>query len=790
MAATDVDLEVILGWIPEADGFRVNVLYNAPGDHDDYRYFGRDPVQFDLDDLDDLDGSGDIDAYGRLLGEILFKDSARALLDKALYASRTAPVHLRLVVDPKAPADYQQIRWETICQPESDVRLTINQNIRFSRFMASPDGSQPTPLARVGTLKALVAVANPANIGTYVNGPVELADIAVQHELERARTALAHMDLTELSPLAEHGRRATRANITAELRKGIHMLYLVCHGRFTEGRPELLLENDEGLTDEVGAAEFAEDFAALERKPTVVVLCSCESAGSGNVRAIGRQDMTDVAATAEANGPAGVVGADAISEAGESEMSATARDLAAVGPALARAGAAVVVAMQGNVTMKTAQRFLPEFFRRLNEDGVPARAMAAARLEVRDRPDWYMPVLYSRLKRGSTWYLERFGGREAQLFANLHTRMRRGFCTPIVGSGIAGEDGVLPSRQELADQWVTRRQMPISDVSRSDLATVAQFVRVEQEGGVSLVRDEMHFLLLGELKERHQKALPNLDFDNLPLHELVGRIGRHKRTELEGRDGYSRLARLGLSVYVTTSWTGLLEDALREQGRPPVVRFFDWRKSTSERPWPYEVQGNAAYVPGFLAEPPADSLRLRQGEEETRVADVRQAYAEAVELDRELSLGEHDLGGEDFTPERPLVYHLTGTLRHERTLVLTEDDYFTWLQEWMKQVDNGSGIPGYVKLPLITYSQLFLGYNFDDWEFRMMFQAIRSFQRRASDDDDDGPHVGVQLEPTTLRIEREAAQTYLESYFGVDRISIYWQSCNDFLSELDNSRPR
>ena len=147
---------------------------------------------------------------------------------------------------------------------------------------------------------------------------------------------------------------------------------------------------------------------------------------------------------------------------------------------------------------------------------------------------------------------------------------------------------MLPSRQELADQWVTRRQMPISEVSRTDLATVAQFVRVADEGGVSLVRDEMHDLLLGELKARHAKSLPHLDFDTVPLHTLVSEIGKRRREVLKGKDGYSKLAALGLPVYITTSSTSLLEEALAECGRMPVVRHFDWRKSTSVDQWPYE----------------------------------------------------------------------------------------------------------------------------------------------------------------------------------------------------------
>ena len=66
-------------------------------------------------------------------------------------------------------------------------------------------------------------------------------------------------------------------------------------------------------------------------------------------------------------------------------MERTAEPLLALAPALARAGVAVVLGMQGNVTMKTAAKFLSKFFAQLNVDGIPAKAMAEARQTVRDR---------------------------------------------------------------------------------------------------------------------------------------------------------------------------------------------------------------------------------------------------------------------------------------------------------------------------------------------------------------------------------------------------------------------
>lgn len=681
------DLDIILRWARVSKAFDVTILYNAPGPIEESPYFSERPLPIDLSELAAM--KEDVAAYGLRLGTMLFIDQGRVLLDRAMKARESMPVNVRLLVDPRAPAGYQAIRWETLRRPGSGDRLTTSENIRFSRYLGHPEGRQPTPLARMGRLKALVAVADPADIADYTAGPAKLSAVDLAAEIDRARKALADMSLTVLPG---DGKRATRVDILDALRDGVHALYLVCHGQLTDKGPEIYLEDGNGDVDVVDGASLAADLADLGQVPTIAVLCSCQSGG-----------------------PSSAV------------MTSTAESLTALGPALAHAGTAVVVAMQGDVRMTTAATFLERFFGELNDDGNPARAMAVARSTVADQPDWFMPVLYSRLKRGSAWYRPRFGGRERTIFKNLHTRIGRKRCTPIVGSGIVGEEGLLPSRQELASTWAERRQMPISQASRTDLATVAQYVSVEDRGGGALVRDELDRLLRREMKSLHGGVLPDLDWDEGDLHQLIRDVGAQQRHDCGRTDAYSRLAQLELPVYVTTSWTSLLEDALEEAGRTPVVRHFSWYRA--------------------------------RGEEEDDAA---------------------------FTVRRPLVYHLFGTFTAERSLVLTEDDYFAWLRSWMKQVDKGASIPHYVKPPLMESSLMFLGYVFDDWEFRMVFQAVKGFEANLLK---ESSHVGVQFEPETLRVEREAAQEYLESYFGIDHVDIYWQTCNTFLRELEEARP-
>lgn len=691
-----VDLEIILGWQGEAgeEGrFNLTILFNAPGEAEDYRYFSSEPIHLDLGSLRNL--RDDVRAYGIELGRLLFGPGARSYLDRALRMANEIPVHLRLLLSDRTPPKYQTVRWESLRHPDSGLRLATNENIRFSRYVSNPDGTPPSPLGLQGQLSALVVVANPAGLEGHHDGMSQLTPADVVAEVDRAKRSLEGMSVRVLGDV---GVPATRDNIVTALRKNpTNLLYLVCHGMFGTSGPVLFLENDRGNVDRVDGADLADRIRDLKPNvPTLAVLVSCQSAGPGI-------DPRDAA--------------EASAESAES--------LTAFGPALSRAGCAVVVAMQGNISVNTAALFMPRFFKELARDGVAAHAMAVARSEVSDEDDWYVPVLYSRLKRGSAWYRPGFGRKKESRFANLHFRIGEEGCTPMVGSGVAAEDGILPSRDKVARDWAERRQIPVRDRANPDLVSVAQYVAVDSEDRAA-AQDELMQYLRSYLATTYSTDLPGVDWRRGKLNDHIELVGRHQRAASRGKDSYSRLARLDVPVFVTSAWSGLLEDALSEAGRKPVTGHFQW----------YED------VP--LAPP-----------------------------------------DEDFDIKHPLVYHLFGTLDKPRSLVLTEDDYFKWLRAWIKQVDKGPGIPHYVKPPLTDRSLLFLGYGFEDWEFRMILQAIKGFGGHAKT-----RHVGVQLRPDALRIEPEAALEYLERYLGEDQIDVYWESSTEFLRELEQAKPR
>jgi hypothetical protein len=565
--------------------------------------------------------------------------------------------------------------------------VATRHNVLLSRYLSTPDW-RPVPLPPWHRLTALVAVANPdVSRKARVGMPdVPLYPIDASDELRRAREALDGMQVREL---VEPG-TATLKGIIAALGEGVDLLYLVCHGGIYEEDPILYLEDEQGMTDVVRGAELVERVAELERPPTLVVLCSCQSAGKG-----------DEATTSDKG------------------------TLCALGPRLAGAGVAAVVGMQGNVTMRTAAKFFPAFFAELRKDGVVDRAMAVARGVVSDHEqDWWMPVLYTRLKLGCGWYQPEFGEDGDVRFRALIKSIDAGMCTAVLGSGIAGER-ILPSREELAANWADQWLMPIAAASRLDLAKVAQYLSVRT--APRQTQTEVGLYLGAELRERYGATLPPEVRNSENAGDLIRAVGDRYRQASRDKDPYSVLADLKLPIYVTTSWTSLLEDAIAAAGREPVVRYFDWHQSRRED----------------------DDLPTP-------------------------------------TRDKPLVYHLFGTLDDPASLVVTEDHYFAWLTTWIKRADKDESIPRCVATALTDRSLLFLGYHLDDWEFRVLFHSIKSFPGSVLLR--DNLHVGVQVSPTSSAIEPEIAQDYLGKYFGQDRVHIYWGTCERFLDDLVSRR--
>ncbi|WP_211373599.1 CHAT domain-containing protein [Cellulomonas fimi] len=598
--------------------------------------------------------------------------------------SQGVRLRVRLVIGPSATA-LHGIRWETLRDPSDGTTLLTNENVLFSRYLGSLDW-RPVGVRPRGDLRALAVVAAPSNLDEISAGR-PLAPVPVETELERAREGMAGLRLVELPGAA----RPTAANLLAELRTGYDVVYLVCHGYLANDEPVLLLEDDDGRAAPMLGSELVDHLRSLTRTPRLVFLASCQSAGAGADR---RSEDAGV--------------------------------LAALGPRLAETGVPAVLAMQGNVSMRTAGEFTKAFFEALDEDGLVDRATAVARSVVRERPDWWVPALFMRLKSGRLWYVPGTapGGEKFDKWPSLVTDIVAGKCTPIVGPGIS--DALLGTRQEIARSWARSYRFPMAPHNRESLPQVAQYLSINQNRRFPRLELEAH--LRRTLLERYGDELPPMPDDGarVPLEELLAQAWsvRHARGVTEP---YSVLAELPTPIYVTTQPSRLLANALEDAGRAPEVELCRWREDGY---WPESV---------FEREP---------------------GYRPSV--------------------QRPLVYHLLGLIDEPESLVLTEDDYFDFL---IGVTRNQDLVPSVVRRALSDSALMFVGFRIDEWDFRVLYRSLMNAEggRRR----DDYTHVAVQIDPEEgTTIDAERARRYLESYFRNSHISLYWGSTESFVKEL------
>jgi hypothetical protein len=685
MAQRYADLEIGLRWMEEVEALDVGLRFVLSDQNVDNWYHYTELLKIDLPAL--ARRANDTQEYAGALTQMVFsRNDIANFYTTSLGMAQDSPIHVRLNLE--APPALHRVRWELLCDPTTGHPVATTDDILFSRYLSSPD-FRVVPWRTRRATRALVVIAGPTNIGRYSPGGRPLANVEIEKERGYAETALSGIETVYLAG----GGQATLANMAKELAGQIDILYLVCHGVLNGAVPLVFLEQPDGTADLVDGRHLQEVIFSLPQRPTLAMLNSCQSAGEGGAASTADEGI-----------------------------------LAGLGPRLAAAGIATVLAMQGNVSIQTAQLFAKRFFAELQRDGVVDRSVAAARrlLREQNRPDWWVPVLFSRLRSGRTYFKSEFTGDNNKTWASLESSQKTGRFTPVLGPGMTDE--ILGSRQGIADRWAKRWQMPIMAHNRENFAKVTQYLRVEQKAP-GAVTTRMAEYLQEEIYERIKTAqsIPDDPFHGLdPVPDTSAAIMEAGRRLLERDpgDAYRVVAAMPVPLFVTTNWTLLLEQALRARtpAKEPTTMYFPWNDRAD---WP------APSVP------------------------------------------------ETPTREKPLVYHLFGRIDDPDSLVLTEDDYFEWLTAW---VAKRAIVPDVVGKQLTNRSLLFLGYHLDDWEFRVVFHCIKSFPASAALLPRN-IHVGVQLSPGGHEVEPEAAQDYLESYFNTDNVGIYWGTTRKFLDE-------
>ncbi|MCP4697743.1 MAG: tetratricopeptide repeat protein, partial [Gammaproteobacteria bacterium] len=300
-------------------------------------------------------------AYGEALSAALWQspEAARFYAQvKSSVESADLLLRLRLFIGPDAP-ELHALRWELLYEPEGGP-IRFSEKILFSRYISGADW-RPIHLRAKDELRALIAVAGGTNLDDYGLAPVD-----VSGEIQRARAGLGDISVDSLG---ENQSLTLNTLLKSLCDRQPDILYLAAHGRLNKktGKALLYLQDDDAEVEVVKGADFAQRLCerpCLPHLPRLIVLASCESAGTG--------------------------------ETGNTLS-------AALAPLLNQAGVPAILAMQGKISMKTIEKFLPEFFRELSKDGQIDRALAVARGMVRERPDAWMPALFLRLKDGCLW---------------------------------------------------------------------------------------------------------------------------------------------------------------------------------------------------------------------------------------------------------------------------------------------------------------------------------------------------------------------------------------------------
>ncbi|MFI5458294.1 MAG: CHAT domain-containing protein [Isosphaerales bacterium] len=663
------------------DASRYSVeLRSRPPDSDADMAPVRGVASFDLEAIRAAEWDGP-DAVGRAVTDSLFADPTildHYRLARAAAEAAAAVLRVRLFIGPTA-ADLHALKWELLRDPTSDTPLATRERVLFSRFLSSADW-RPVRLRPQQELRALVVIANPSDLAAFKMTPVD-----VEAEHRRAKEALGEITISQVTG------PDTFTHLIDQLRGEFDILYLVCHGSLDKNEPILWLESAGGTSVRTPGRDLVDRLGELPRPPRLVVLASCQSAGTGGE-----------------------------AQAGEGGV------LAALGPRLAEAGIPAVVAMQGNISMATVDRFMPVFFRELRRDGQIDRAMAAARAEVRNRPDVWVPALFLRLNSGRIWYVPGFArgpGQQFDLWPGLLTYLRpqRPKGTPILGSGLL-EPYLGPTR-EFASRWAERNHFPLASHAREDLPQVAQYLSVSFKASALRAMFEQE---LAEAARKHARQGDPPPADAQSASALLSAAGAARRQE-NPAEVHRVLATLPFPIYLTTNPDNLMVEALREAGKDPEVGLCPWNERGD---W-------------------ADSVFARDP---------------------------------DFRPsiDRPLVYCPFGRLDDPGSLVLTEDDYFDYL---IGLTRNNELIPAVVRRALVDTALLFLGFRLDDWDFRVLFRSLmaKGGRQRSA----DYAHVAVQIDPEDGRnLDPEGTRRYLHRYFQDADIRIYWGNVDDFAREL------
>ena len=314
----------------------------------------------------------------------------------------------------------------------------------------------------------------------------------------------------------------------------------------------------------------------------------------------------------------------------------------------------------------------------------------------------------------------------SRLVRTLVADLRKGWCTPILGSGMT--DWLLGSRRDAAQKWASEYPFMIAPHWSDDLPQVTQYAAVTYSDLV--LRDDLGEFYRGQLCKRYPATVD--EHGDATLDEMARAVWD---AEAPGKpdEPHKVLAQLGCSIYLTAQPTTLLERALEKKGRKPVTDFCRWKPELlRESKLPLE---DPDYVP---------------------------------------------------SPEQPLVYHVFGILDQPESIVITEDEHFDFLAAVANSGPGTSLIPPVVEEALANSSLLFVGFGVQDWDFRILLRGLINSEAAARKGRTFN-HVAAETDMLRDGVTKpDGAKDYIVSYFRDNEpsIDIEWAGVDEFAAEL------
>jgi len=118
---------------------------------------------------------------------------------------------------------------------------------------------------------------------------------------------------------------------------------------------------------------------------------------------------------------------------------------------------------------------------------------------------------------------------------------------------------------------------------------------------------------------------------------------------------------------------------------------------------------------------------------------------------------------EDPTEERPMVFKMHGDLDKPESIVITDEDYITFVQR-MSDKDSFHPIPQTVRFRMQRWPTLFIGYSLRDYNLRLLFRTLRW----RVDPANYPPAFSVDRTPDPLILQIYQNQRRFISFFSYD----------------------